>query len=117
VAFTSIKRRSNTPGEGLTCATYVVEVMETLGFTPFDKDGWIPTDEDAAWQKRVIEFYRQRYPEWADHFEAEKANIGGPRYRPDHVAAAGRPPIWPLTQQQANELARRVVESYNAVRG
>jgi hypothetical protein len=104
------------PGEGLTCATYVVEVLETLGFTPFDKDSWMPTDEDTAWQKRIIEYYRRHYPESIDHFEAEKANIGGPRYRPDHVAAAGNPPTWPLTQMQANQLALRVVASYNAAR-
>jgi hypothetical protein len=103
-------------GKGLTCATYVVAVMETLGFVPFDRDKWVPTEEDTAWQKRMIEGQIRRHPESAEHFEAERANIGGPRFRPEHVAAAGHPPTWPLTQVQATELAEKVITSYDSKR-
>jgi hypothetical protein len=112
----TLKYIATNPGDGLTCATYVVAVMETLGFRPFETEKWLPIDEDTAWQRDTIESQMGRHPESKEHFEAEKANIGSPRFRPDQVVAAGYPPTWPLTQAQANELGEKVISSYDAQR-
>jgi hypothetical protein len=103
-------------GEGLTCATYIVAVMETLGFFPFDRKGWTSTPEDTNWQKAMISRKAAEHPTAVKHFEAEKAHIGESRFRPEHVVAAGYPPTWPLTQAVANELAGKIVAFYNQKR-
>lgn len=112
----TLKYARTDPGEGLTCATYVVSVLENLGFPPFVREGWQSSPEDVEWQRRILEFMASKNPDSAEHFEAEKANVGGPRFRPDHVAGAGAAQKWPIKQDEANSLAEQVVAAHEALR-
>jgi hypothetical protein len=104
------------PGQGLTCSTYIIAILETLGFAPFDRATWKPTDEDTAWQTKMLDFQAASHRDAKDHFEAEKVHIGEPRYRPDQVMATAFPEKWPVPHDTANEIAVEVVVSYEKMR-
>ena len=42
-------------GKGLTCSTFVLSVFERFGFILLDKASWPNREEDAKWQKFVVE--------------------------------------------------------------
>jgi hypothetical protein len=60
------------PGAGLTCATYIIEVLETLGFFPFDRKNWLSTEHDTAWQEQQIEQKMRRHPGAKEHFRSRE---------------------------------------------
>lgn len=104
------------PGQGLTCSTYIVAVLETLGFAPFERATWKPTDEDTAWQSKMVGLQTTLNPDAKEHFEAEKVHIGEPRYRPDQMMATAFPEKWPVSQDTANEFGAKVVTHYEKMR-
>lgn len=106
----------NKPGNGLTCATYIIAILETLGFVPFDHANWPPTAEDIAWQRQMVATQAVRRPSAIAHFTAEKANVGTPRYRPEHVIASGTPPKWPISQDEADCLGAEARREYDEKR-
>jgi hypothetical protein len=112
----TLKYAVTEPGQGLTCATYIIAVMETLGFFPFDRKRWTSTTEDTNWQAKMIAQQTAQHPSAGKHFEAERAHIGEPRFRPEHVVASAYPLIWPLTQETANEIAAKVTACYDQKR-
>lgn len=112
----TLKYKVTEPGQGLTCATYVMAVLEAMGFKPFDLKDWQPVASDAEWQRNMIDDLAKKNADDADHFLAEQANIGQWRFRPEHVAGSGNPSTWPIAQAQANELGAQVVASYDEKR-
>jgi hypothetical protein len=103
-------------GQGLTCSTYIVAALETLGFFPFKRSEWEATEQDTAWQKTALEDQVRRHPEAEEHFKAEQCNVGGPRFRPDHIVASAYPAEWPIAQDKANELGVQVIACYDSKR-
>jgi hypothetical protein len=112
----TLKYVSTNPGDGLTCATYIVAAMETLGFVPLDMSDWPETTEDTAWQARMVQAQAEKFPKDKEHFEAEKANVGGPRVRPEHVVATAYPKTWPITHAEATEIGAKVIACYDKKR-
>lgn len=103
-------------GRGLTCATYVLAVFETLGFQPFDRSTWQPREQDSEWQSRTVGSLSNKHPSDDDHFKAERANVGGPRYRPEQLAGAAAARQWPISQERSDELATAITAEYNQKR-
>jgi hypothetical protein len=103
-------------GDGLTCSTYIVAALETLGFTPLDRPTWNPTEEDSLWQAQMIDRQVQANPASKEHFEAAKGHVGEPRYRPDQLVASAYPGSWPISQETANDLGAQVVAHYDEKR-
>ena len=87
-----------------------------MGFKPFDMEGWVGTEDDRKWQSGMIEEKAKKFPEDAGHFEAERANIGGPRIRPEHVMATAFKNPWPVNQAEANAIGRCVIADYDKKR-
>lgn len=104
------------PGNGLTCATYIIAILETLGFVPFDHANWAPTLEDTSWQGRMVVTQAIQHPAAIAHFAAEQANVGTPRYKPEHVIASGTPLNWPISQDDANRLGAEARREYDEKR-
>ncbi len=82
------------PEDGLTCATYVIEIMAFLGFKVANTDSWPHRDEDHVWQKNILEQlerYLKRNPHPLDRFRLNKqVKLIGKviRIRPEEAAVA-----------------------------
>lgn len=75
--------------DGLTCASYVVEVLRAASINLLALDTWEKTVQNETWGNEVCDLL-QRDPKNADHVEAVKKNINGLRVRPFEVVAAAR---------------------------
>lgn len=101
----------NFVGEGLTCATFILAVLEKNGFNILDKKSWKIRDEDKEWQRNIIEKLRQHsVPE--DHITSAEDMIGdAARFRPDEVFAAGVTndvSAWPIHFHDAVRMAAEI---------
>ena len=76
------------PGEGLTCATFVVEVLRQQGFDILVEDSWPIRAEDEAWRAAIIQQLELSGSADAPHIAALAAKPTTTRVRPDEVAAA-----------------------------
>jgi hypothetical protein len=77
----------NTPGQGLTCATFVVELFNELGIPFIAKDTWLTRPDDDIWAKNILGLLAANMP--AAHVKAQYDSIGKVvRVRPSDVAAA-----------------------------
>ena len=78
----------NEPGQGLTCATFIVELFNELGIPFIDVETWQPRAEDTEWAKRILALMSDSMS--PEHIEAQLAKIGQTiRIRPADIAAAG----------------------------
>lgn len=75
------------PGQGLTCATFVVQLFKDSGFAFIDDKNWVNRDGDIEWKQRILELLRSRLP--PGEADAQMNLIGSTfRVRPSDVAAA-----------------------------
>lgn len=77
-------------GDGLTCATFVLEVLKHHGFDMIARQTWPVTEEDKTWQEaKLMQLKEEDIPPSAEDFEVQSSLIGiAPRYRPEQVIAA-----------------------------
>ena len=79
------------PGEGLTCATFVLALHKAFQVKLLDTSTWpVSRESDQSWREHVIKQLRER-PENDEHIEAHISAIetssAALRYRPEEVAA------------------------------
>lgn len=78
----------NEPGQGLTCATFIVELFSELGIPFIDVETWQHRPEDAEWKKRILALMSNSMSQ--EHINGQLAKIGQTiRIRPADIAAAG----------------------------
>lgn len=74
-------------GDSLTCATFILCMLEQFGFNIVDRDSWIISAEDTQWQKGMIEILKEHLQ--PDFYEIQKENIGKVvRIRPEQIVGA-----------------------------
>lgn len=77
---------------GLTCATFVMTLFESVGFPVLRLTPWVPRPGDSEWRNAILGLLRKfeaigRIEKgWTDRVEAEE---NWQRYRPEDVLAAG----------------------------
>ena len=75
------------PGQGLTCATFIVELFNELGLPFIDIETWQVRTEDAEWAERIIAMLEHSMS--PEHVVAQRNRIGQTvRVRPADIAAA-----------------------------
>ncbi len=79
--------RPQKPGDGSTCATFVMEVFEALGVQLLRDKQWRPRKADKEWQQLIVETLI-RYQADPTHIIELQKQCTGIRYRPEEVAAA-----------------------------
>lgn len=76
-------------GAGLTCATFVLQVLRNQDFHILDMDSWRGRDDDAEWQKSILEMLRPYISQ--EHFDGLEKVVGvAVRFRPEEVAGCAR---------------------------
>ncbi|MFP3586375.1 hypothetical protein SCB29_22320 [Paraburkholderia sp. SIMBA_055] len=102
----------NEPGQGLTCATFIVELFNELGYPFIDANTWQQRADDAEWARHILDGMSSRMN--AQHVEVQRARIGDDtiRIRPSDIAAAGHlireETETPLTFEQVDPLAMAI---------
>jgi hypothetical protein len=79
--------------DGLTCATFVSELMRAAGLPLVDLQSWQPREVDVAWGNSVCELLRNHGRASEEHISVVRANINGLRLRPEEVAFAADQPV------------------------
>jgi hypothetical protein len=97
-------------GKGLTCASFVMSVFHMHGFEIIDTSTWKSRDEDAAWQKRIVDSLRAR--DENDHAEMASKYIGSFRYRAEEVAGAAVNAVIPVGYDEALRLAAEILAQF-----
>lgn len=83
------KSLKTAPGEGLTCATFVLEVLKRYGFDLLDAKTWPITEQNAQWQKSILQKLIDSQPKSIDDFLTQFSHIGKvPRFMPEEVLGA-----------------------------
>ncbi|MBN6527659.1 hypothetical protein JZM32_06620 [Acinetobacter pittii] len=98
------------PTEGLTCATFVILMLENFGIHLIDRNSWEITEEDTIWFERMLNDCFFLFP---DHFLEKLREDKGkyPRFRPEQVVAAGC--LYeddPISFDKANEASEVVLK-------
>ena len=78
----------NEPGQGLTCATFIVALFDELGIPFIEIGTWQARSDDTAWAHRILAMLSPLMS--SEHVSAQRGRIGDTtRVRPADVAAAG----------------------------
>lgn len=103
------------PGEGLTCATFVLAAHRHRGIELLDTLRWPSRADDEVWQQHIIrqlhEYTTHIGMDAQAHLDALQGDIGSLRYRPEEVAAGAVSPDAPLSFENARRLADEIVAS------
>lgn len=77
-------------GDSLTCAVFVLRILEQFGFYVVDRDSWIIDRDTEEWQNDVITKIQKHRPVAQPNFlQIQKDNVGKfPRFSPDQVLGA-----------------------------
>jgi hypothetical protein len=97
-----------TDGEGLTCATLVLAVFHRSGVTLIHYHTWPARPEDAAWQQKVVDFFRNSKMTNAE-VDAMANTIGRRRFRTLEVAGAACADEYPVDFQIAAAFSDQLV--------
>jgi len=96
-------------GKGLTCATFIVAVFESLGYeSPIDISTVPLRDEDVAWQRSLVRHMGQ-WGASVTHLQAVANDIGCKRLRPEEVTAACLLEDWPVSYPRAEPKAAEIL--------
>ena len=77
------------PGQGLTCATFVLSVFTETGLDLLTPEGWVGRPDDQAWAEKVARAMAEQPGATEEHLKAQLARIGESiRVRPMDVAVA-----------------------------
>lgn len=71
---------------GLTCATYVLSIIDYLKLPLLDYSTWLPRDDDGPNQEHMLRCMSLRVP--PEHYEKAKREVGSLRFRPQEVVGA-----------------------------
>lgn len=104
-------------GRGLTCATFIVAVLEHLGFQLLEQHTWPSTRaDDVAWQEGILAALAKTGVSQA-HVDALSNDVGSTRFRPEEVCGATvLAPDWPVAFADARVVAEEVLAVVDAFR-
>lgn len=94
--------------DGLTCATFVVEVLRAGSVNLIKGETWRPDAANEAWGNAVCEELAKTSD--TEHVAAVRKNVNGLRLRPFEVAGAARlgPGSWPADFDSVQEPATEI---------
>jgi hypothetical protein len=107
-------------GSGLTCATFVLAVFDSIGLPLVKWDTWPYRAKDILWQKRVVKALKERKAAGDsishEHITAVEEQRDAVRCRPEEVAGSSTAPSFPLTFEEVEPLAVEVLaQLYSAL--
>lgn len=81
-------KNPNTEGDGLTCAVFIICLLEQFDFPLIDRESWELTNEDKRWQEWILNLLEGRLN--PEYMKVQRENVGlVKRFRPEQVVGAG----------------------------
>lgn len=99
------------PGAGLTCATFIMAIFDSLGIPLLANDTWRERPTDQAWREYILELLGQDTRVSPEHIAAQRAHSRDPRFRPEEVAAAVATSDRPIDFDTAISLGAQIIGS------
>jgi hypothetical protein len=103
----TLRYTQTAPGEGLTCATFIMAVFEALGFPLVNVREWPVRAEDASWFTYIVSRLENDATE--EHIEAIRANPNGTRFRPEEVVGTVTEGELPVPFARAEALGQEIL--------
>lgn len=76
-------------GEGLTCATFILATLDSLGVDLIDESSFEPRIETSGWPWGLLNWLKAQFRTGLEHFNIQLKEIKNiARFRPEEVAAA-----------------------------
>ena len=107
------------PGDGLTCATFVMAIFREFGIELLDTSNWPVRGTDLLWLSKTISFLetwgeKERAegrgdPDLPDHISALRNSATALRFRPQEVAGAAWSEMHPIDFQTAEILGTGII--------
>ena len=80
-------------GKGLTCATFILAVMRSVGFAALLEESWSPREDDAAFGQQIVEdLIATQPPIDPAHISVLASDAGAKRFRPEEVVGGSIQP-------------------------
>ncbi|MGN7612698.1 hypothetical protein ACQZV8_11500 [Magnetococcales bacterium HHB-1] len=96
-------------GEGLTCATFLLAILEAKGYSILDRKTWTIQPDDQTWRQQTLDALKDRGTE-PEHLQAmTKIMDNALRYRPEEVVAGIMASKRPLSCNQARKMGKKIV--------
>lgn len=100
-------------GCGLTCASFILAILDAYGLTLLKEDEW-PESANAKWQEWVVRTLEETEGVSPEHLAAEQRYVGkARRFSPEEVVAASSEPTWPLGYNEARMAAQKLLNELN----
>lgn len=98
-------------GKGLTCATFIVAVMRSLGYPILQEETWpVGTEADQRWAEQVVSDLTTHKAPQAHIDEVRKDLVNISRFRPSQVAGAlGSVTTSPASHEEAERLSQEIL--------
>jgi hypothetical protein len=103
-------------GKGLTCATFMIAVLKSLGYPFLKEDEWQPRRDDLEFQQAIVDALARDGADPA-HIAGVQNDVGAKRFRPEEVVGAGTIPDWPVGFQNARTVADQILLDLAAAEG
>jgi hypothetical protein len=103
------------PGRGLTCASYIVFVLDQLGFELLRTVEWPSRPEDTDWQNEILSVLTASGCMTPDELNTIASDIGSVRFRPIEVAAAATRTQIPVSFAEAQAIAAQIMATCSAL--
>ncbi|MGL6559306.1 hypothetical protein ACSZNH_21980 [Aeromonas dhakensis] len=99
------------PGDGLTCATFVLEILKSYGFDLVETSTWEITEENTIWQENIIKGLKENIPSAKNDLTQQLPYVGkSPRFKPEEVlGAAGCYEETPLCYDMVSSASNQVI--------
>jgi hypothetical protein len=101
--------RWSAPGNGLTCATFVLAVFDRAGVRLVHGETWpLDREEDKKFQRQMVEETRNRARASESHLKGMKKDVGQVRFRVLEVAGAIAAESYPANFLSADSLGAQL---------
>lgn len=104
---------------GLTCATFVIQVLRSQGLQIIDFDKWQHRQADKRWQMQTVQKLERRASREHIQYQRKKIQEGAARFKPEEVAVAASLPNPPYGAEAIKEptsiLLKAVIEHINKI--
>lgn len=101
-------------GDGLTCSSFVMEIIESQGYELIDKSTWPLRPEDMRWQQLFIEDLGHKVvmDEDTEHLQIQedRCSEGAFRFRPEEVGASVTMDNAPNDFESIQPISRELLE-------
>ena len=99
---------------GLTCASFVMQILHSQAYTIIDLESWESREEDKIWQDYILSSLEEYTTD--NYYKKQKLKIGSLRFKPEEVAIASHSKEIPMTFQDIQKPSQKLVRELSYIK-